>query len=607
MVSEASETTVKSGNVTARSMAPMLWPFVRPYCWRLAAFLAALVVTSVATLLVGQGLKMVIDQGLIAQSSASLRNAIVFLGGLSFVMAGATALRFYMISWLGERVSADIRNAVFTHIIGLEPEFFDRYPSGNIMARLTSDTTLLQSIVGSGLSLALRSSVTLVGALVMLFVTNIQLALIVLVGIPISVVPLLLLGRRVRQLSRQSQDSLADVGSYAGEIIQQIKVVQSYTREAQERIAFGSNVERAFDIAKGRIQYRSGLTALVILIIFSVLSVMVWTGGTAVVEGRLSGGDFGAFIFYAMVMAMSVATLSEVYGELQRAAGATERLMELLATESAIQSSSLAPDSEQGSCGALCFNNVTFAYASRRLVPAVCDFSLRVEPGEVIALVGPSGAGKTTLFDLIQRFYDPIEGCITLAGYDLKDYPLHTLRAQIGVVQQQPVLFSGTIKHNIGYGRSQSTDQALEQEIIEVAKSAQAHDFIMQCPQGYDSQVGEQGVRLSGGQKQRIAIARVLLKDPSLLLLDEATSALDSESEQAVQTALTELMAGRTTLIIAHRLATVMHANRIAVVDSGRLVALGTHQQLLAESPLYSRLARLQFNGGEYNKTLLES
>jgi len=281
--------------------------------------------------------------------------------------------------------------------------------------------------------------------------------------------------------------------------------------------------------------------------------------------------------------------------------------MELLATESAIQSSSLAPDSEQGSCGALCFNDVTFAYASRRLVPAVCDFSLRVEPGEVIALVGPSGAGKTTLFDLIQRFYDPIEGCITLAGHDLKDYPLHTLRAQIGVVQQQPVLFSGTIKHNIGYGRSQSTDQALEQEIIEVAKSAQAHDFIMQCPQGYDSQVGEQGVRLSGGQKQRIAIARVLLKDPSLLLLDEATSALDSESEQAVQTALTELMAGRTTLIIAHRLATVMHANRIAVVDSGRLVALGTHQQLLAESPLYSRLARLQFNGGEYNKTLLES
>ena len=577
------------------SMAAAIFPFLRPYAWRAMLFLLALLMTTAATLALGQGLKMIIDQGMAAQSKDSLLAVISFTGALGVIIALGTYVRFYMISWLGERVSADIRRAVFDHLLTLHPAFFEVVRSGNIISRLTADTTLLQSIVGSGLSLALRSAVTFCGALVMMIATDPALGAAVLVGVPLLTLPVLAMGKKVRSLSQQSQESLADVGSYAGEIVQQIKIVQSFTREALEKIAFSAEVERAFEIANGRIRYRARLTVMIILAVFGVLLAIIWNGGSAVLDGQMTGGDLAAFIFYALLMATAVATLAEVYGELQRAAGATERLVDLLHAQSDILSpsdvsgESLVTDNLQ-----LHFHNVTFNYETRPDTPAINGFSLDFEVGKVIALVGPSGAGKSTLFDLIQRFYDPKEGYITLAGRDLRDFNLAELRAKVGLVQQQPTLFSGTVRHNIGYGCETASDD----EVIAAATAAQAHDFIMQLPLGYDSDLGEQGVRLSGGQRQRIAIARVLLKNPPILLLDEATSALDAQSEQAVKLALDLLMAGRTTIIIAHRLATIVHADKIAVVDNGRLIAAGSHQQLLSSSPLYRRLAKLQFTDG---------
>ena len=577
------------------SMGEAILPFLRPYGWRVGIFLLALLVTTGATLALGQGLKMIVDQGLSAQSKGYLLGVISFTGTLAVVLALGTCVRFYMISWLGERVSADIRRAVFDHLVHLHPAFFEVIRSGNIMSRLTADTTLLQSIIGSGLSLALRSTVTFCGALVMLIATNAALGLMILVTVPILTLPVLAMGKKVRTLSQKSQESLADVGSYAGEIVQQIKIVQSYTREALEKVAFAGEVERAFEIAKSRIKHRAQLTMVIILAVFGALLAIIWNGGSAVLDGQMSGGDLAAFIFYAVLMAMAVATLAEVYGELQRAAGAMQRLMDLLHAENAISS----PDADTQAKSVtddlqVQFSNVSFAYESRSTKPAIDNFSLNFEVGKVVALVGPSGAGKSTLFDLMQRFYDPQQGQIIFGGRDIKELNLTQLRSQIGLVQQQPTLFSGTVKHNIGYGRKAASDD----EITSAAKAAQAHKFIMQLPQGYDSDLGEQGARLSGGQRQRIAIARVLLKNPPILLLDEATSALDAESEHAVKEALSLLMAGRTTIIIAHRLATILHADKIVVVEDGRLVAEGSHEQLLDSSPLYRRLASLQFTDG---------
>ena len=566
--------------------------FLKPYRGRIGIFLFALVFTAVITLSIGQGVRLVIDQGFSQQSQQHLNTAIIFILVASGLMALGTYIRFYLISWLGERVSADIRSAVFNHVVNLHPAFFETNRSGDIMSRLTSDTTLLQSIIGSSVSIALRSAISFSGALIMLLITNLKLSLIILLAVPLVLMPILLFGRKVRSLSRQSQDSIADVGSYAGEVIQHIKTVQSFTQETQEKSAFSREVERAFAVAKRRVSQRAILMAVVILLVFSALSVMLWVGGSDVINGTMTGGELGAFIFYAILMATGVASLSEVYGELQRAAGATERLMELLHAKNAIVLADQVAAKAADLPPVLTVQNLSFCYPSRPDQPALKDFSLSIDEGKILALVGPSGAGKSTLFDLIQRFYDPQQGGIYFGGCNIKQLDPRDLRQQIAVVQQQPTLFTGDVMYNIRYGKPDASDE----QVIAAAKAAHADEFIRRLPQGYQSDLGEQGVRLSGGQRQRIAIARALLKDPRVLLLDEATSALDAESEYKVQLALDKLMKGRTTVIIAHRLATILHADRIVVMDQGEYIASGSHQQLLSSSELYSRLAKLQFS-----------
>ncbi len=566
--------------------------FLKPYSGRIGIFLFALVFTAVVTLSIGQGLRLVIDQGFSEQSQQHLNSAILFILLASALMAVGTYIRFYLISWLGERVSADIRSAVFNHVVHLHPAFFETNRSGDIMSRLTSDTTLLQSIIGSSVSIALRSVISFTGALIMLLITNLKLSLIIMLAVPLVLMPILIFGRKVRNLSRESQDSIADVGSYAGEVIQHIKTVQSFTQETQEKNAFSREVERAFDVAKRRVSQRAILMAVVIMLVFSALSVMLWVGGSDVIDGTMTGGELGAFIFYAILMATGVASLSEVYGELQRAAGATERLMELLHAENDILIAAKVAVEAKDLTPVLEFKNLHFCYPSRPQQPALDDFSLRIEEGKIVALVGPSGAGKSTLFDLIQRFYDPQKGGIFFGGRNIKDLYPTDLRQQIAVVQQQPTLFTGDVMYNIRYGKPEATDE----QVMAAATAAHADEFIRHLPDGYQSDLGEQGVRLSGGQRQRIAIARALLKDPRVLLLDEATSALDAESEYMVQLALDKLMKGRTTVIIAHRLATILHADLIVVMDQGQAVATGSHNDLLSSCELYGRLAKLQFS-----------
>ncbi|NOI80742.1 ABC transporter ATP-binding protein/permease [Vibrio tubiashii] len=565
--------------------------FIKPYKLKVAAALIALIVTASLTLSVGQGVRILIDQGFAQQSVQELGSAIGFILVVTLLISIGTFFRFYLVSSVGERVSADIRLAVFNHIITLHPSYFETNGSGDIMSRITTDTTLLQSIIGSSFSMAMRSALMCIGAVIMLFATNIKLTLIVLASVPFILVPILFYGRRVRALSRQSQDSMADVGSYAGEAIEHIKTVQSYSREAQEKRFFSNEVERAFEIGRKRVLQRAILISGVIVIVFSAISGMLWVGGSDVINGVMSAGDLAAFVFYAIMVASSLATISEVLGELQRAAGATERLIEILQVKSHIA----APESINRSTDKLkaevLFNEVSFHYPSRPDQPAMQDLNLVAEEGKILALVGPSGAGKTTLFELLQRFYDPQQGSVLLGDMDVREFAPQDLRNQMALVPQQPALFSHDVFHNIRYGNPEATDE----QVIEAAKKAHAHDFIMNLPEGYNSFLGERGVRLSGGQKQRIAIARAILKDPNILLLDEATSALDSESEHHVQQALEELMRGRTTIIIAHRLSTIKHADKIAVLDHGRLVDVGDHQSLLESCELYQRLVELQF------------
>ena len=566
--------------------------FLVPYTRQIMVFLLALLVTAGITLSIGQGLRLVIDQGFAGESIEGLNIAIAFIMGGAVIMALGTYVRFYLISWLGERVSADIRAAVFNHVVSLHPAFFETNRSGDIMSRLTSDTTLLQSIIGSSLSIALRSSISSAGALIMLFITNFKLSLVVIFAIPAVLLPILYFGRKVRDLSRKSQDSVASVGSYAGEVIQQIKTVQSFTQEPLEKKAFGEEVERAFRVAKKRISQRAILTAVVIMAVFTALSAMLWFGGRDVITGQMTGGDLGAFIFYAMLMAVGMASLSEVYGELQRAAGAAERLMELLHAPKEIISAEIIQAEVEHLPAVLEFDSVSFNYPSRPTQAALDGFSLKIPEGKILALVGPSGAGKSTLFALIQRFYDPQQGTLLFGDHDIRDLDLMRLRQQIAVVEQQPTLFTGDVMYNIRYGKTSATDE----EVKAAAEAAHADEFIRTLPNGYESNLGEQGVRLSGGQRQRIAIARALLKNPRILLLDEATSALDAESEYKVQLALERLMKNRTTVIIAHRLATILHADQIVVMDEGRNIAAGSHQELLVNNALYARLAALQFS-----------
>ncbi|MGQ9426722.1 ABC transporter transmembrane domain-containing protein [Gilvimarinus sp. F26214L] len=564
--------------------------FVRPYRLQTLGAAVALVFTALVTLSLGQGVRFLIDRGFIAESQSALNQSVALIVALIIFMAVGTFLRFYAVSWLGERVSADLRKAVFNHVIRLHPSYFETNRSGEITSRLTTDTSLLQNIIGSSASMALRSALLLIGGLIMLLATNLKLSLIVIASVPIVLLPILFFGRRVRRLARASQDSIAHVGSQAGEIIQHIKTVQSYTREAMEQDSFARDVEQAFQVARRRIRQRSFLIAAVILLVFSAIAGMLWVGGSDVLEGRMSPGELGAFVFYAVVVAMAVATISEVFGELQRAAGATERLLELLAADSLIQ----APDQPapvQPTNAAIQLDGVRFCYPSRPGIAALEDVSLTVDEGRSLALVGPSGAGKSTVFELLERFYDPEQGVISIGGLDIRQLSPQTLREQIALVPQQPALFTGDVNYNIRYGNPGARDE----EVVAAAKAAHAHEFIMALPDGYRSALGEQGVRLSGGQRQRIAIARAILKNPRILLLDEATSALDSESERHVQEAIERLMENRTTLIIAHRLSTVQHADQIAVLEKGRVVAVGTHRELLSNSELYQRLHSLQF------------
>lgn len=595
-------TDTEQGNASQKNISVLLslWRFMKPYKKTLAGAAVALVLTAGITLSIGQGVRLLIDDGFVAQSTEALRQAVFVILGLSLLMAVGTFTRFYLVSWLGERVSADLRKAVFNHIITLHPSFFETNRSGEIMSRLTTDTTLLQTIIGSSFSMALRSTLTFFGALILLLITNLKLSLIVLFGVPLVLLPILLYGRRVRKLSKKSQDSIADVGSYAGEIIQHIKTVQSYTREQHEQGAFETEVETAFNIAKRRVWQRAFLIATVILMVFGAITGLLWIGGNDMLSGKMSGGELGAFIFYAIMMASAVATISEVYGELQRASGATERLIALLNEKSEIvtleKTAATAETSVTDNFAQ--FRHVNFNYPSRPEITAIKDLSLNIQEGKSLALVGPSGAGKSTIFELLQRFYDPQQGDIFLAGENLRDMDTQSLRRQMAVVPQQPALFTADVWYNIRYGNPEASDE----EVMAAAKAAHAHEFIMALPEGYSSHLGEQGTRLSGGQKQRLAIARAILKDPKLLLLDEATSALDAESEYHVQQALEELMKNRTTIIIAHRLATILHADSIAVLEQGQLIAQGDHQTLLQENPLYRRLAELQFREPEAHK-----
>ena len=564
-----------------------LSPFIKPYKRIATIALIALIVTSLSFLLFGQGIKLFIDEGIYTLQN----NQLIIIAIVLITLVIGTFFRFYFVSWIGERVSNDVRLAVFNHLLTLHPHYFEINRSGEINARLTTDTTLLQSIFGFSISMALSSVLLFLGGLVMMLITNLKLALIVLVTVPIILLPMAIYGRRLRALSRKSQDTVADIGTYAGEIVQNIKVVQSFTREPEESIAFKNEVEKAFSAAKRRIMQSSLLIAAAMILVFTGLGAMIWFGAKDVTNGDISAGELASFVFYAIMVARSVAVISEIYGQLQRAAGATERLLELLTEESQIQPPTQAIDLPDGSLS-LNFNNVSFSYPSRPQEKALEEISFKVGEGETVAIVGLSGSGKTTIFELIQRFYDPSNGSIEVGDLNIMSLDPVNLRTNIGVVPQQPTLFSADVSHNISYG----DPHANAKQIKSAAKEAFALDFIEKLPDGFDSYLGEQGVRLSGGQRQRIAIARAILKDPSILLLDEATSALDANSEQKVQEALKKLMQGRTTLIIAHRLATIMHADRILLIDNGRLVAEGTHQNLLASSKLYKRLCELQFN-----------
>lgn len=567
------------------------WAFLVPYRARVVGAVIALTVTSAATLGLGQGLKTLIDSGFSGGNEDALNQALVFLIILSVIMAFGTFARFYLVSWLGERVVADLRKAVFDRVLALHPGFFEVTKTGEILSRLTTDTTLLQSVIGSSASMALRNSLNFLGGLVMLFVTNAQLAALVLLVVPLVVVPILVFGRQVRKLSRASQDRVADVGSFAEESFNAIRTVQAFTHEAEDRKRFGSEVKNAFDTAVRRIRARGLLSAVVILLVFNAIAVILWVGGRGVLSGEISGGELAAFIFYAATVAFSVGIISEVFGELQRAAGATERLIELLEEEPEIVAPDTPirlPDPSQGRVG---FEDVTFHYPSRPDLPALSQFTLEVKPGETVALVGPSGAGKTTVFQLLLRFYDPLNGVVKIDGVDVSAADPQNVRERIAIVPQDPVLFGADGWENIRFGRPNASDE----EVRAAAEAAAATEFLDQLPDGFATFLGEKGARLSGGQRQRISIARAVLRDPAILLLDEATSALDAENERLVQMALEKLMVGRTTLIIAHRLATVLNADRIAVIDKGRMVEIGTHAELLKTSPLYARLAALQF------------
>ncbi len=573
-----------------------LLPFLRPYRGRIALALLFLVLAATATLVFPIALRSLIDGGLLPQDRGAqvlaLREHFALLFAVAVALGVFSALRFYLMSWLGERVTADVRNAVYGHVLQQSPEFFETTQTGEVLSRLTADTTLVQTVVGSSFSMGLRSTVTGVGALLMLVWTNPYVMLQVLGMLALVVVPAVWFGRRVRRLSRASQDRVADSSAIAAEVLNAIPVVQSYTAEAREAARFDAASESAFRTARRRVGARSFLMAFIIIATSAALLWGLYQGTQAVLRGDITAGHLGQTVVYVIILAGAFAVLGEVYGELLRAAGATERLMELLGSRSPIVSPSNPAQALVPNAGsAIKIEALTFHYPSRPTQAALADFTLDVRAGETVALVGPSGAGKSTVFQLLLRFYDPTAGRILLDGVPIRELALHELRQNIGIVPQEPVIFSSSALENIRYGRPAATDA----EVHAAAQAAFADDFIRALPEGYDTFLGERGVRLSGGQRQRIAIARAMLKNPPLLLLDEATSALDAESERMVQAALESAMRDRTTLVIAHRLATVQQADRIVVIDHGRLVEQGTHVALIAANGVYARLAALQF------------
>ncbi|TVP58536.1 MAG: ATP-binding cassette domain-containing protein [Halomonadaceae bacterium] len=573
------------------SILTQMLRFLSPYRRVVAAAAVALVIAASGVLALGHGLRLVVDRGFVAGDPALLNQALLGMLVLISVLSVASALRYFLVSWIGERVAADLRTAVFNRVVGLDQTFYDATRVGEIQSRITTDTAVLQTIFGSSLSIALRNTFLAVGALAMLFVTSPRLTLLVLVGIPLVVVPILWFGRRVRRLSRASQDRIADLSAQVDETLHAIHTVQAFSHEGEEQRRFAGAVGQAFATAIQRVRQRAWLTGMALLMVFSAIGIILWMGGHDVLAGRMTPGQLSAFVFYAVLLAGAVGAISEVTGELMRAAGASERLLELMAENASIVAPANPVSLPQPARGELQLEGVDFAYPSRAQTRVLEALSLHIQPGERVALVGPSGAGKSTVLQLILRFYDPACGRILFDGVDIRTTHPEELRRRIGLVPQEPVLFAASARDNIRYGSPEASDAAVQA----AADAALVTEFIDRLPQGMDTPLGERGVRLSGGQRQRIAIARAILRDPALLLLDEATSALDAESEHQVQQALDHLMQGRTSLVIAHRLATVRAADRIVVMDGGRIHAIGTHQALLTESPLYARLAALQF------------